>query len=78
MGFPYPIALTLFHMIFCSTLSWACMTCGLAKPLPVTYDIYVYRILPIAACYAGALWCVVCLMIRGGLPALLAVSKPSF
>ena len=30
-GFPYPIALTLSHMAFCSTLAWLIIKAGLVE-----------------------------------------------
>jgi len=55
-GFYYPITLTLWHMVFCSGVAAACMAFKVAQPLDIPTELYVKKILPIAACYAGALW----------------------
>ena len=43
-------------MVACTTLASACIWSGLVKPLEIPSDLYFKKILPIAACYAGALW----------------------
>ena len=43
-------------MVACTTLASACIWSGLVKPLEIPSDLYYKKILPIAACYAGALW----------------------
>ncbi|KAG1672833.1 hypothetical protein FOA52_004637 [Chlamydomonas sp. UWO 241] len=55
-GFNFPISLTLWHMVVCSSLAWAAMRAGWAKPLDISGDTYRSKILPIAGCYAAALW----------------------
>lgn len=55
-GFSFPITLTLWHMIFCSILSSTCIWTGLVKPLDIPREMYTSKVIPIAACYALALW----------------------
>ena len=50
------IQLTLWHMVACTALASICVMMGLVKPLDIPADIYIKKILPIAACYAGSLW----------------------
>jgi hypothetical protein len=40
-GFPYPIALTLSHMGFCSTLAWVIISLGFADKPNVPADVYI-------------------------------------
>ncbi|GAX83205.1 hypothetical protein CEUSTIGMA_g10631.t1 [Chlamydomonas eustigma] len=55
-GFYYPITLTLWHMVVCTSLATACVQSGLVKALEIPNELYIKKIIPIAACYAGALW----------------------
>lgn len=56
-GFPYPIALTSWHMLFCSTIAFMCVrVLKLVKSHNMTPRAYVRRVLPIGALYAASLW----------------------
>lgn len=55
-GFPYPIALTCTHMLFCSILAWLVVKLGFAEATPITADTYISCILPIGLLFAGTLW----------------------
>mmetsp|Transcript_4858 Transcript_4858/g.16941 ORF Transcript_4858/g.16941 Transcript_4858/m.16941 type:complete len:332 (+) Transcript_4858:238-1233(+) len=57
-GFPYPVALTMWHQAFCSVLAFiAIRGLKLATPLPsMTTDLYVRKIVPIGVLYAASLW----------------------
>ena len=55
-GFPYPIALTMWHMAFCSTIGFLCVRVGkLVKPHNMTAHDYFRRVMPIGAQPAGDL-----------------------
>ena len=43
-------------MVVCTTLASICVLSGLVKPLDIPSELYIKKIFPIAACYAGALW----------------------
>jgi len=55
-GFPYPIALTLWHMFFCSTIAFAIVRSGWVRSVDMSFETYVAAIVPIGGCYAVALW----------------------
>ena len=47
-GFPYPITLTMWHMIFCSTVGFLCVRVGkLVKPHNMSAHDYLRRVMPI-------------------------------
>ncbi len=47
-GFPYPIALTSWHMLFCSVVGFLCVRVfKVVKSHNMTRDAYVRRVLPI-------------------------------
>ena len=49
-GFPYPIALTMWHMAFCSTVGFLCVRVArLVKPHNMTPRDYFRRVMPIGA-----------------------------
>jgi len=57
-GFPFPIALTMIHMGFCSFLAFILVR--VAKVVPgasVSRETYAKKITPIAALFALSLWC---------------------
>jgi drug/metabolite transporter (DMT)-like permease len=57
-GFPFPIALTMIHMSFCSMLAFVLVR--VAKVVPgasMSKETYVQTITPIAALFALSLWC---------------------
>jgi len=57
MRFPHlDTQLTLWHMVVCTTLASICVLSGVVKPLEIPKELYLKKIIPIAACYAGALW----------------------
>jgi hypothetical protein len=43
-------------MVVCTTLASICVLSGVVKPLEIPKELYLKKIIPIAACYAGALW----------------------
>mmetsp|Transcript_3759 Transcript_3759/g.10853 ORF Transcript_3759/g.10853 Transcript_3759/m.10853 type:complete len:392 (-) Transcript_3759:558-1733(-) len=56
-GFPYPIALTSWHMLFCSTIGFLCVRVfRVVKSHNMTTEAYVRRVLPIGLLYAASLW----------------------
>jgi uncharacterized membrane protein len=56
-GFPFPIALTLWHMFFCSTVGFICVrVLKLVKSHNMTPKEYWTRVMPIGLLYAGSLW----------------------
>ncbi|PNW80203.1 hypothetical protein CHLRE_08g382350v5 [Chlamydomonas reinhardtii] len=56
-GFPFPIALTLWHMFFCSTVGFICVrVLKLVKSHNMTPREYYTRVMPIGLLYAGSLW----------------------
>uniref|UniRef100_A0A061SLW6 Plastidic phosphate translocator-like protein n=2 Tax=Tetraselmis sp. GSL018 TaxID=582737 RepID=A0A061SLW6_9CHLO len=56
-GFPYPIALTMFHMGFCSVLAAAIVKLGFVSPVEgINVETYPKVVLPIGALYALVLW----------------------
>lgn len=59
-GFPFPCTLTLFHMIFCSSLSWLFIKTKLIeKPdmSAITVDVFFRGMLPVSALFAISLFC---------------------
>jgi hypothetical protein len=56
-GFKYPIALTMWHMVFCTTVSTILVRgTGTTKRLHMPRKEYVNRVVPIGALYAASLW----------------------
>ena len=56
-GFKYPIALTLWHMVFCTTIATVLVRgMKITKRLSMPKKEYVSRVLPIGAFYAASLW----------------------
>lgn len=56
-GFPFPIALTLWHMLFCSVVGILCVRVfKLVKSHNMTPKEYYSRVMPIGMLYAGSLW----------------------
>ncbi|KXZ55498.1 hypothetical protein GPECTOR_2g1047 [Gonium pectorale] len=56
-GFPFPIALTLWHMVFCSTVGFlAVRVFKVVKSHNMTAKEYYTRVMPIGLLYAGSLW----------------------
>ena len=51
-GFPYPVALTMIHMVFCSALAFAMVRVGFVEGINMSKETYVKKILPIAALFA--------------------------
>ena len=39
-GFPYPVALTLWHMAFCSTLAFGIIKLGFVQPIDMSAELY--------------------------------------
>ena len=56
-GFKYPIALTMWHMVFCTAVSTVLVRgTGTTKRLHMPRKEYVNRVVPIGALYAASLW----------------------
>lgn len=56
-GFPFPIALTMWHMAFCSTVGFICIrVLGLVKSHNLSARDYMQRVMPIGVLYAASLW----------------------
>lgn len=56
-GFPFPLALTAWHMLFCSVVGIFCIR--ILKVCPthnMSPNDYIQRVLPIGMLYAGSLW----------------------
>ena len=58
-GFPYPITLTMWHMLFCSAVGFLCVRVGrFVKPHNMSAHDYLRRVMPIGApCSAIACCC---------------------
>ena len=51
-GFPYPITLTMWHMLFCSTVGFLCVRVGrFVKPHNMSAHDYLRRVMPIGGLY---------------------------
>ncbi|KAL4422706.1 hypothetical protein ABPG75_008903 [Micractinium tetrahymenae] len=56
-GFPFPIALTMWHMSFCSAVGFICIrVLGLVKSHNMSTKDYMQRVMPIGVLYAASLW----------------------
>lgn len=56
-GFPYPITLTSWHMLFCSVIAFMCVRVfKVAKSHNMAPRVYMRRVLPIGVLYALSLW----------------------
>mmetsp|Transcript_31748 Transcript_31748/g.38342 ORF Transcript_31748/g.38342 Transcript_31748/m.38342 type:complete len:333 (+) Transcript_31748:405-1403(+) len=56
-GFPYPLALTMWHMFFCSTIAFVMVrVLKVVKPVGMTNKDYQRRVIPIGMLYAASLW----------------------
>ena len=55
-GFPYPVALTMWHMFFCASLATILVKSGKVQTINMDRNTYIKAIVPIGACYAGTLW----------------------
>ncbi|GMH42906.1 hypothetical protein BSKO_10828 [Bryopsis sp. KO-2023] len=56
-GFPFPLALTMWHMFFCSTVAVFCIKVLKICPTHnMTSEVYFRRVVPIGLLYAGSLW----------------------
>ncbi|KAI3430431.1 hypothetical protein D9Q98_005026 [Chlorella vulgaris] len=56
-GFPFPIALTMWHMTFCSTIGFICIrVLKLVKSHNMSPKDYLQRVMPIGILYAASLW----------------------
>ncbi|BDA42040.1 probable sugar phosphate/phosphate translocator At5g25400 [Coccomyxa sp. Obi] len=55
-GFPYPITLTMWHMLFSSALAFLCVRTGYVPSVNMTADTYFRAVVPIGALFAGTLW----------------------
>lgn len=57
LPFPFPVSLTMFHMLFGSVASWGMIQFGWAqKEEKMDRDMYMRTIAPIALLFAGVLW----------------------
>ena len=55
-GFPYPLALTMCHMAFCSCFAAAVIKSGKVDAPSMDKDTYLKAVVPIGALYSGTLW----------------------
>ncbi|KAG2499145.1 hypothetical protein HYH03_002728 [Edaphochlamys debaryana] len=55
-GFPFPIALTLTHMAFCSALAFVIIRLGFVETIHMDSSTYFKNVVPIAALFSGTLW----------------------
>ena len=55
-GFPYPITLTMGHMLFCATMAIAAVRLGWVESPGIDQNTYLRAIVPIGICYALTLW----------------------
>ncbi|KAL5975811.1 hypothetical protein ACLOJK_020139 [Asimina triloba] len=57
-GWPFPISLTMIHMLFCSSLAFLLVHVFRAVDLPssMTRDVYLSSVVPIGALYSLSLW----------------------
>jgi len=56
-GFPFPVALTMIHMAFCSSLAFLLVRVfAVVKPINMTQEIYLKKIVPVAGLFAVSLW----------------------
>ncbi|GLI60866.1 hypothetical protein VaNZ11_003083 [Volvox africanus] len=55
-GFPFPVALTLTHMGFCSAIAFVLIKTGFVAPVNMDLRTYCRNVLPIAALFSGTLW----------------------
>jgi hypothetical protein len=56
-GFPFPVALTMIHMAFCSALAFVLVrVLKVVKGVNMTSDVYVQKIVPIGLLFAIVLW----------------------
>ncbi|EIE22024.1 plastidic phosphate translocator-like protein [Coccomyxa subellipsoidea C-169] len=55
-GFPYPITLTMWHMLFSSALAFLCVRTDYVPSVNMTADTYFRAVIPIGALFAGTLW----------------------
>jgi hypothetical protein len=57
-GFPFPIALTVWHMFFCSAVGViAVRVLKVVKSHNMTPQDYYYRVMPIGEAFAAPRWC---------------------
>lgn len=55
-GFPYPIALTIWHMTFSSALAFLLVRSGYVQSCDMSMETYMKAVVPIGACFSGTLW----------------------
>ncbi|KAF8370227.1 hypothetical protein HHK36_031732 [Tetracentron sinense] len=56
-NWPFPISLTMIHMLFCSSLAFFLVrVLKLVEPVSMSRDLYVSSVLPIGALYSLSLW----------------------
>jgi hypothetical protein len=56
-GFPFPIALTMWHMVFCSSIGFLCVRVfGIVKSHNMPSRDYLRKVMPIGMLYAASLW----------------------
>eukprot|EP00891_Asterochloris_glomerata_P000641 jgi/Astpho2/641/Aster-04482 len=55
-GFPFPIALTMWHMTFSGVLAFLLVRLGYVGACDMSAETYVRAVVPIGACFAGTLW----------------------
>ncbi|MEW5304883.1 MAG: hypothetical protein WDW36_007461 [Sanguina aurantia] len=55
-GFPFPVSLTLIHMLFCSSVATLLIMTGVVKSVDMPNALYFRGVLPIALLFALVLW----------------------
>ncbi|MEW5307113.1 MAG: hypothetical protein WDW36_009530 [Sanguina aurantia] len=55
-GFPFPVALTLIHMVFCSAVATLLIKSGVVEAVNMPSDLYFRGVVPIALLFAMVLW----------------------
>ncbi|MEW5316591.1 MAG: hypothetical protein WDW38_007956 [Sanguina aurantia] len=55
-GFPFPVTLTLIHMLFCSSVATLLITTGIVQPVNMPNDLYFRGVVPIALLFSLVLW----------------------
>ena len=55
-GFPYPITLTMGHMLFCALLAAGLVRAGVVASANISQGTYLRTIMPIGVCQAATLW----------------------
>ncbi|CAM8970468.1 unnamed protein product [Rhodiola kirilowii] len=55
-NWPFPISLTMIHMLFCSTLAFILVRFKFVEPVSMSLDLYLKSVVPIGLLYSFSLW----------------------